>query len=342
MKSLLVWWYRFSLPQRGPDITPAERERTRYARLTSAFSLVIFFLSLLTAVYGVFTSINPAAPIIEVTAFVCVLISLVCNKLGFNVAAALLLLANTTIDAVGNLLTNPLDPVFVPILCALVVTVVLAGSLMPPIYALVVAGLNCLVIILLAIYQQHTPTYDQWLSVGYGSILIALPIALQLIVGIVTYVILGNLIATIRRADRAEEIVALQKEIVDYQRRRNEEREQLEAGIAAMAEVYAAIANGNLDARVPVRSESVLWQVAAPLNTLLSRAQQWKKQADQWERTLHAIKYVHQELQQGRRQRVPVLFRQPTETPIDLLLPEVSALSQQAYKSTQPRPFDSR
>ncbi|HEY7127237.1 MAG TPA: hypothetical protein VH540_25110 [Ktedonobacterales bacterium] len=342
MKSLLAWWYRFSLPKRGPDTTPTERERTRYARLTSAFSPVIFLLTLLTAVYGVLTSINPIAPVIEVSAFGAVVIALICNKLGWNVVAALLLLSSTTINGVGNLVTNPLDPVFVPILCVFVVTVVLAGSLMPPVYALVVAGLNCLVIILVSIYQPHTPAYDHWLSIGYGSLMIAVPIGLQLLVGIVTYVILSNLIATIRRADRAEEIVALQKEIVDYQRRRNEEREQLEAGIASMAEVYTAIANGDLEARVLVRPESVLWQVAVPLNNLLSRAQQWKKYADQWDRTLHAIRYVHQQLQQGRRQRVPVVFQQPTETPVDLLLPEVSVLSQQAYRSTHPRPFDSR
>lgn len=342
MKSLLAWWYRVSLPKRGPDTTPAERERTRYARLTSAFSPVLFFLTLLTAVYGVLTSINPVAPVIEVTALVVATFALICNKLGFNVVAALLLLSSTTINSVGNLVTNPLDPVFVPIFCVLVVTVVLAGSLMPPVYALVIAGLNCVVIILVAIYQPHTPAYNHWLSIGYGSLMIGVPIGLQLVVGIVTYVILSNLIATIRRADRAEEIVALQKEIVEYQRRRNEEREQLEASINAMAEVYTAIANGNLDARVPVRPDSALWQVAMPLNTLLGRAQQWKKQADQWERTLRAVKYVQQELQQGRRQRVPVIFQQPTETPVDLLLPEISALSQQAYRTTRPHPFEGR
>jgi hypothetical protein len=342
MKSLLNWWYRFSLPQRGPDTTPAERERTRYARLTSAFSLVIFVLSLLTTVYGVLTSINPAAPVIEVIGFLFVLASLASNKLGFNIAAALLLILNSTIVSVGNLLTNPLDPVYVPIFCSLVITVVLAGSLMPPVYALYIALMNSAIIILLAIFQHHTKAYDQWLGVGYGSILIALPIAMQIIVGIVTYVILSNLIATIRRADRAEEIVALQKEIVDYQRKRNEEREELEQGIAIMAQVYAAVAQGDLEARVPLGAESVLWQVAVPLNNLLNRVQRWKASADQGDRTVMAIKFVQQELQRARTQRVPVMFHQPTGTPVDLLLPEVYALSQQVHRSTAFRAPDGR
>jgi hypothetical protein len=337
MHAILAWWYRISLPKRAPEVTPAERERARYARLTSAFSLVIFPLSLLTTVYGLLTSINPAAPVIETVAFCAVLAALACNKLGLNIAAALLLILNTTINVVGNLLTNPLDPVFTPALCTLVITVVLAGSLMPPVYALLVAALNCLLIIFISIFQKHTPAYDHWLSVGYASLLIALPIALQIIVGVVTFVILSNLITTIRRADRAEEIVALQEEIVDYQHRSQQEREQLESGIKLIAKAYSAVANGNLETRVQVPPESVLWQVVAPLNTLLNRAQYWKTNSDQWEKTLAAIKWVHQELQRARGQRLPAVFPQPTQTPLDLLLPEVHLLSQQAYKATRPR-----
>jgi hypothetical protein len=337
MKSFLAWWFRISLPQRGPDTTPAERERTRYARLTSGFSLVILVLGTITVTYGVATSINPAAPIIEVGAYICVLIALVCNKFGFNVAAALLLIININVDSVGNLLTNPLDPVFTPALCTLVISIVLAGSLMPPIYSILVAGLNCAIIIFISIYQVHTPAYDAWLKVGYGSLLIALPVAMQIIVAVVTYAIMNNLINTIRRADRAEEIVALQKEIVEFQRRRSEDREQLERGITTIAQAYSSIANGDLDTRVQVPPESVLWQVVAPLNTLLNRAQNWKQNADQWEKTLLAIRYVRQELQRARGERTPATFPQPTETPVDLLIPEVYMLSQQAYKATHPR-----
>jgi len=190
---------------------------------------------------------------------------------------------------------------------------------------------------LISIYQPKTDAYNHWLSIGYGSILIALPIVLQIIVGVVTYVILSNLISTIRRADRAEEIVALQKEIVEYQRRRNQEREQLETGIAMIAQVYTSIANGNLEARAQVAPESALWQVAAPMNNLINRAQHWKQSADQWEKTLLAIRYVRQEMQRARGQRSQVSFPQATETPVDLLIPEVYMLSQLAYRTTRPQ-----
>ncbi len=338
MKSFIAWWYQISLPKRGPDTTPAERERSRYARLTSTFSLVIFVLSLLTTVYGVLTSINPAAPVIEVIGFLCVLASLLCNKLGYNQLAALLLILNTTIVVVGNLLTNPLDPAFATIFCALAITVILAGSLMPPVFALWVGAMNCAIIVLVAIFQPHTAEYDHLLAIGYGSIVIALPIALQIIVAVVIYVIMNNLIATIRRADRAEEIVALQKEVVEYQRRRAQEQKQLEEGITAIAQVYTAVANGDLEARVPLGSESVLWQVAVPLNNLLNRVQHWKRNSDQWEKTLLATRHVIQAMQQAREQHMPVVFQHPTGTPLDALLPEVNYLSQLAFRFPPPRP----
>ncbi|HEU5369853.1 MAG TPA: hypothetical protein VFU69_15380, partial [Ktedonobacterales bacterium] len=237
----------------------------------------------------------------------------------------------------GALLRDPLDPAFVPIFCALAVTVILAGSLMPPIFALVVALMNCGIIIADAIFQHHTDYYESMIKTGGGSLVLGLPIILQIIVAVVIYVILSNLITTIRRADRAEEIVALQKEIVDFQRRRVEDQQHLEREIATIAQAYAAIANGDLEARAQVAPESALWQVVAPLNTLLNRAQRWRESADQWDKTLLAIRYVRQELQRARSQRTPPTFPNPTETPVDLLIPEVYALSQQAYRGTRPQ-----
>ncbi|HEY7346924.1 MAG TPA: hypothetical protein VH599_01300 [Ktedonobacterales bacterium] len=342
MKSFLAWWYGVSLPQREPDTTPAERERTRYARLTSTFSLLIVCITFPLAVNTIINRVTPSGPIVAVIGLACAASAIVCNKLGFNRAAAFLLILDTTMLVAGALLRNDLDPAFVPVFCSLVITILLAGSLMPPVFALLVGLLNCAIIVLDTLFQKHTAYYDQMVHTGGGSLVFALPILLQIIVAVVTYVILSNLITTIRRADRAEEIVALQKEIVNHQRRRNEEREELEAGIAEIAQAYAAIANGDLETRVQVAPQSLLWQVAAPLNTLLSRAQHWKQNSDQWERTLLAIKYVRQELQQARALRVPPAFQQPTETPVDLLIPEVYMLSRQAYRPTHSRPADNR
>lgn len=342
MKAFLAWWYQFSLPQREPDVTPAERERSRYARLTSAFSLLILCISVPLTINTAINRVTSTGPIFGVIGLACVLAAIACNKMGYNRVAAFLLLLYPTLIAGGALLRDPLDPAFVPVFCALSITVILAGSLMPPVFAIVVALMNCGIIAADAIFQRHTAYYDQMMRTGGGSLVFGVPVIMQILVAIVIYVIMNNLITTIRRADRAEEIVALQKEIVEHQRRRVQEQQQLEEGIAEIAQVYAAVANGDLETRVPLASDSILWQIAVPLNNLLSRAAQWKKNSDQWDRTLLAIRYVRQELLRARGQNSPVTFQQPTETPVDLLIPEVYLLSQQAHRVSQTRYPDRR
>lgn len=335
MKSFLAWWYRISLPKWDPDLTPAERERTRYARLTSAFSLLILCISLPTTVNTIINRVTQTGPIFGVIGFSCVMSAILFNKLGYNRVAAFLLILYVTLVAGGALLRDPLDPAFVPVFCSFVVTIILAGSLMPPIFALLVALMNCIIIILDIVFQQHTAYYDHMLNTGGASLVAALPIALQIIVGVVVYVIMTNLITTIRRADRAEEIVALQKEVMEYQRRRVQEQQQLEERIAVIARVSSAVAGGDLGVRIPMEPEGALWQITVPLNNLLNRVQRWKGNSDVLERTLLAIKNIGQEMQRARIQRAPVVFRQPTETPLDPLLPEIYHLSQQAYNSTR-------
>jgi hypothetical protein len=339
MKRFFAWWYHLSLPRRAPDITPEDRERTRYARLTSIFSLLILCITLPLGVNTIIKDVKQTGPLIAIIGLVCLFCSLVANKLGYNRIAAFLLILDVTLLAGGALIRNELDPAFVPVFCALVVTVILAGSLMPPIFALVVALMNCVIITLVTQFQLHTPYYDQMVNTGGRSLVFVLPIALQIIVGVVIYVIMTNLITTIRRADRAEEIVALQKEIVDHQRRRVQDQQQLEEGIAMLAQIYNAVANGDVNARAPANSESVLWQVAVPLNNLLNRVQRWKTNSDVLERTLLAVKATSQEMQRCRQQHLPVIFHQPTDTPIDLMLPEVYQLSQYAFGS-RTRPSD--
>ena len=330
MKRFLAWWYQLALPKRDPDITPEDRERTRYARLTSTFSLLILCITLPTAVNTIINDVKQTGPIVAVIGLVCLASSIIANKSGYNRVAAFLLILDTTLLAGGALLRNPLDPAFVPVFCSLVVTIILAGSLMPPGFALVVALMNCIIITLVTRFQIHTTYYDQMVNTGGTSLVFALPIFLQIIVGVVIYVIMSNLITTIRRADRAEEIVALQKEIVEHQRRRVQDQQQLEEGIAMLAQVYTAVANGDLGARAPVGAEGVLWQVAVPLNNLLNRIQRWKTNSDVHEKTLVAVKSVGQEMQRSRAQHIPVTFRQPTDTPVDLLLPEVYQLDRKS------------
>lgn len=238
--------------------------------------------------------------------------------------AAALLVASIIITSIGTMVTNDLDPALVAIFCTPVIAVILAGSLMPPAAAIVTAIIDSVIIVLINLFQHQTPAFQ--LAIHQKNVYamsLILPIALQIGVAIIIYTIMRNLIGALNRAEEAEQIVQLQKQITIYERARAEEKQQLEDGIALIARVHAQIANGNLDVRVPLGAEDILWQVAVPLNNLLNRVQNWKDNADRYELTQRAITSVIKDIQQARayHQQVPL---QRTGTPIDPLLIEMN------------------
>ncbi len=336
MKSLLTWWYAVSLPQSSPDTTPAERERTRYRHLTAAFTLLMLLIVGFFFPFIFFSGYNKTlVPTVAFIAFGCIICALIFNKLGFNIVAASMLVLGASVNTMGTLLTRSLDPWLLPVMSILVVPLILSGSLMPPVAVLIDALLNCLLILLIGMFQHHTNSYNDMMRSGLYFLTILLPVAIQIVVAIVIYAIMSNLLATIRRADRAEEIIELQKSIAEFERIQAADQQSQEEGIAVIAQVHAEVAKGNFSARVPLGSENALWQIAVPLNNLLNRLQQWKGNSDQGEWTQAAITYVVQELQNARKLQQPIIFQKRTGTAVDPLLVEVNHLSRQV--SSAPR-----
>jgi len=70
----------------------------------------------------------------------------------------------------------------------------------------------------------------------------------------------------IRRAERAEEIAALEHTMAEQKR-------QLEVGIQQILQTHVQVANGDYGARAPLSQDNVLWQIANSLNNLLNRLQ---------------------------------------------------------------------
>lgn len=332
MNDPLRLWYYATLPQREPDTNPAERERTRYARLTSTFLLIILIVTCLVAPLGFFDSTHPGSPYISFFALLSVVAAWPASRLGHNILAASLIVMSTIIYVVGTMLTNPLDPMLIPVFEALVLPVILAGSLMPPVAGLFTGILTSALILLISLLQPHTALYNQMLAKGLYSVFIILPVAVQIIVGLVIFVIMRNYRATVRRADRAEEIILLQKELHVHEQQRVVDQQQLEEGIALVAQVHTSIANGDLEARVTLPMEHPLWPITGPLNNLLNRIQRWKRNSDQFERTQYVTNKIMGDLQRARIQNSSVTYPQPTGTPLDPLLPEISYLSERSAK----------
>ncbi len=177
----------------------------------------------------------------------------------------------------------------------------MAGALLPPVAALIIGLLSSAEVACISLFMPRTALYSQMLKIGYGPLFIGMPIAIEIIVAVVVYAIMRNLVQAIHRADRAEEIADLRQELMKQAQERASEQEQLENGIEIIAQVHARIANGDLNARVPLDADHVLWQIAVPLNNLLNRIKAINDKALQFDQISNAINQVTRILQHARR-----------------------------------------
>lgn len=275
----LTWWDALTVPPPPRVATPTERERVRKARFISRLVLAILLfasanLLLLLAVHDL------ASVTVTSGAILLLLAALAFNRRGkIGVAGGLCVACVIFADTAPILLAHTLDVSLLPTLYFLSLAIVMAGALMTPAASFVVAVLTSIVIAGCIYLVPHTVALQSFTQGNVTSVLLP-PIILQALTALVTFFVVRDLNTAIERADRAEEIVALKNEVIALTRTQAQGRQQLEEGIRQLAEVHAQVANGNLSARVSLASGNVLYAVAVPLNTLLSRTQRYKQERD--------------------------------------------------------------
>lgn len=339
MKRLLDWWYNLTLPQQATATTPLQREQLRYARLTSGFTLLL--LALVLPIYPLMLfSPTPYGRYIGTVFNLALFCSLLAGKRGWRIVAGSLTAGSIIFLVSGMTLNTPLDPSFLTIFGSLAVATILAGSLLPPIASLIAGGINSVVIALIVLFHDHTPAFAALIEQRVFTVILFQPISIQVVIAVVTYVIMRTLVANIRRADRAEEISALQKELMERERVRSREKQQLEEGIQQIAQTHVQLANGRLDARVAIHEGNVLWSVAVPLNNFLNRAQRWKHDADRLAHTQQVSEQFAQYMRQANAQHQPIVIQQHTGTPLDPVLLELNRTLEQSSRApgSPPRP----
>jgi 4-amino-4-deoxy-L-arabinose transferase-like glycosyltransferase len=237
--------------------------------------------------------------------------------------------------------TDPLSSALVPLFSIFTISIILAGALLPPVAALITGLASCVYIGLVALFSLNPNTYNQGSPVHYQAIntlaiAAILPIVIQIVVAVIVYVIMCNLLAAIRRADRAEEIVALQEALAQYERGRLRDQQQLEEGLEKIAEAHARVANGDYQARVSLNEGDTLWSIAIPLNNLLNRLQSWKNEVDLLFVTRQASGYIAEQIRANCQSRqwhnLPL-----TRTPLDPIVVEVNKMVKgQPSRSSRP------
>ena len=311
-KSITGWWYRLTAPpEPSKNASSIRKEANRQARLLST---VVFFLMLTLIIFlpATFFIPNQLVILIVLGMLGMSIITLLFNRAGKTTIAGIIVVTMFELALIAAIVTtNPLDVFNLPLFDLLIISELLAVSLLPSRNVFLLALFNVSFIWADLTFQPHTSLLTNTLQTQFYNSL-ARPAGLQLIVAVVAYLWVRSTTQAIARADRAEVIAALEHQLA-------EQKHQLEIGIQQILKTHIAIANGDFSARAPLTQESELWQIANSLNTLLARFQRSTKIEHEYQRMINVLADVIQALQDAERnQTSPHLAL--TGTPLDPLI----------------------
>ncbi|GCE08826.1 hypothetical protein KDAU_61550 [Dictyobacter aurantiacus] len=331
---MLSWWYRLVEPK--DSITLAQNDPLHRTRVAS----ILLLMSLLTCIAFIPAGLSSQnyhvlPPVLGLLAVTFVAIFL--NRQGkVQVLGALIAIAvNATLIAV--LLTYPkfeLPQNAMPIYDLFVLSVIIAVSFLPGPGVVLTTLFNCLFITIDMIFQPHTADLQNTLTTTNYTILLR-PLAIQIIVALVTYIWVRNANRAIEKANQAELIAQLERDMAQQKR-------DLDIGIQQLLQTLVEAANGNLNVRAPYTQENVLWQVGSAVNMLVSRLQRTTLNEQELTRIKDELRRVIQSVRESKRNHNN-FYLMPGGTDMDPLISELLGcnLSQPTYPPS-PSPLNRR
>ncbi len=241
------------------------REQVHGKKVVNAILLVIVLLQLIE-LPGALLMKSAASIGTVVLGLVLCAMALVFNQMGKVTMVSILLITVVDLGCGLMLLTTPmgLGVSDLPTFDLLVVSELIAVSLLPPISVFPVALSNIVFIAADLLFQQRTSELQMVLTSSMGFNAIAQPISLQIVVAVVSYIWVRNALRAMARADRAEEIAELQQREAERQR-------HLDAAVQHLSQVLVQAANGDRTVRAQLNQDNMLWRVGNSLNLLLTR-----------------------------------------------------------------------
>lgn len=317
VKRQVRWWLRLtSSGWNLPQTTIEQREQMRRSQLASWVILGLLAADVVLLPVGIN---DPGTLSTIIVIGIGLLAAAFLNRLGYVTWAGILIIFLLCGGVLSSLLiqSGGLSLDALPAYDLLAITVIVAASVLPRWSAFIVAAVNTGLIFLDFWLQPHAGNLQQELQ-SYPSFLtgalamLARPVALQIVLATVAYLwVLGTNIA-LARADRAEELAALEHELA-------EQRYELESGVQEILEALVHVANGKLAVRVPVSQEHLLWQIASAINNLLNRLQRASIKEHELYRAQEEIERLAAALEDVQAGR-PALWPAPSGTPVDLLI----------------------
>ncbi len=334
--SAVDWWLRLtSYGWNQPTKSLAERELIRRSQLASWILAALLVVDLILLPIG-FSDPGTLVAVLASAASAIFIAAL--NRRGLVTAVGIGLVILICAAILGSDLIEPggIATDTLPDYDLFVMAVVVAASLLRGNSAFVVALMTSSLICLDFFLQPKALDLKQDLA-SYSSLLagdvtlLARPIALQVLVATVAFLWVRGTERAIARADRAEELAALEHAFAEQKR-------QLEAGVQDILRVLVLVANGQYNMRVSPIQEPQLWQVGSALNTLLNRLQRTAQTEYEFQRIREEIERLAASLaavQAGR----PPQWPSPSGTPVDLLLNQLTSGGQRGSSQSGPHSF---
>ncbi len=318
----MAFWFAITAPNEPPADAPFRlRERTRRGRLLSV--ILLGFALILAGVFYQYLVIDDDHPL---------MVAVLCAALGIAVAAAVLnrvgmvTLAGALMVLVAELplaglfaatKDGQLDILHLGAFYLTVGALLVAASVLSPWSVFAVAAFNCAASLVIVASRPHTPALAALLASNDGQQAFLGPIVMQVIVAIIAYLWAQNTLSALRRADRAEEIAALERREVEQQR-------ELEEGIRQLLAVHVALANGDFTARVTRMRSPLLWQVGRSLNTLVDRLVRYTQAEVVLQREHEQSQRLAQILLRSQLGR-PIQWPASTGLPLDVVIAALRA-----------------
>ncbi len=326
------WWYRLAAPpDPPPNASTNERAIARRGQLASLLLLAIIALGAAALPIGAYPlNSNPAILPALIVGIVGCGVAVLLNRRGLVIVVAIFLVLLLDAGYTAIALGAPISGTDVAIFDLFVFSELVAVSLMPPVNVFIIAFFNSAVILLTLLLAPHTSDLAQTLSTSAAYDVIARPIALQVVVAVVTYLFARGEERAIKRADRAEEIATLEQ-------RELERTRQIEQGVEQLLQTHVRAANGDYSARAALGQNNILWQVSVSLNNLLNRLQRSSQAEFELQRVSQEIGRLVTAIQSARSGRQP-LWPAPSKTPLDPLILEIVPRAETSNPGASPNP----
>lgn len=324
----LRWWYNFGAPPDVPADAPLKaREQARMGKIIS-LALFIELIEMGIAAYSTTEDPNKMMPFAYLGIVVALFLALFLNRQRKTEIAGILVVGMIEVAMILTIFGIPhqrLDSFNLPLFELFIQPLLIAASIFPIWLVFPLAfyhiAFTCLAITFMAKTPALIENIQHMPYTAYG-----IPITLQVITTLVSFVWVSSAHGEMRRAETAEEVTRLTQQIADHLTAAAGRQEELEHNIAVIRGTLTNVASGDYQQQVPLTQQDMLWPVALSLNTLLSRTRTFREQGIRFEMLNKHLYALARDLHLYRTgQRNIQIAPGNTGTALDLLTIELRA-----------------